>query len=219
MSVLRSLNQAYQNALMQKVMRKNKLYIELLQYACKVALRTDEAEDLLQTVLLAAIEAGRADMSCINNRRWLIGALRNRAAFDARSAVRRRRCETSFALLDDPQTGHSVSTTNFVRTLSPSLRTTALLALSGHTKAEVAWLLRISDSALRQRIVQIKRCWRHFDGRHLSELRGLKGGLAFGQIRQALLKAPRRDNLMLSSHDPSGHLFMVTSQKDLLRQH
>jgi len=201
------------------VMRKNKHYIEFLQYAYKVALRADEAEDLLQTVLLAAIEAGRADLSCINNRRWMIGALRKRAAFDARSAVRRRRRETSFALLDDPQTGSSVATTNFVRTLSPSLRTTALLALTGHTKAEVAWLLRISDSALRQRIVQIKRFWRHFDGRDVSELRGLKGGLAFGRIRQALLKAPCRENLILSSHDPSGHLFMVTSQKDLSRQH
>jgi len=200
-------------------MRKNKLYIELFQYACKVALRTDEAEDLFQTALLAAVEAGRADMSCINNRRWLIGVLRNRAAFDARSAVRRRRRETSLAPLDNPQTRNSVSTTNFVRTLSPILRTTARLALTGHTKAEVAWLLRISDSALRQRIVQIKRGWRHFDGRHVSELRGLKGGLAFGRIRQALIKAPCRDNLILSSHDPSGHLFMVTSQKDLLRQH
>lgn len=199
-------------------MIKNKLYSELLQYACKAALRTDEAEDLLQTVLLSAVEAGRADMSCINNRRWLIGALRNRAAFDARSAVRRRRRETSVALLGNPQTENSVSATNFVRTLSPNLRVTALLALAGHTKAEVAWLLRISDSTLRQRIVQIKRRWRHFDGRNVSELRGLKGGLAFGRIRQALLKAPPRDNLMLSSHDPSGHLFMVTSQKDLLRQ-
>ena len=55
-----------------------------------MARRADEAEDLLQTILLAAVEAGRADLSCPDNRRWLQGALRKRAAFDARSAVRRR---------------------------------------------------------------------------------------------------------------------------------
>ncbi len=200
-------------------MRKNKLYTELLQYARKVTLRTDEAEDLLQTVLLAAIEAGRVDISCINNRRWLIGALRNQSAFFARSAVRRRSREASAAYLGNSQAESKIPTAKFVSRLPPSLKTTALLALTGHTKAEVAWLLRVSDSALRQRIVQIKRRWRLFDGRHVSEFGGLKEGLAFGRIRKALLKAPLRDNITLASHDPDGHLFMVSSQNGLLRQH
>ena len=200
-------------------MRNNKFYPELLQYAHKVALRTDEAEDLLQTALLAAIEAGRTDMTCINNRRWLIGAIRNRSAFDARSAVRRRKRETSFSYLNSSPEVSSISTTKFVNTLPPSLKTTALLALTGHTKTELTWLLRISDPALRQRIVQIKRRWRNFDGRHISELNGLKESLAFGRIRQALLKAPLQDNVVLASHDPDGHLFMIRSQNHLLRQH
>ena len=200
-------------------MKNNKLYADLLRYAYKVTLRTDEAEDLLQTALLAAIEAGRADMTCINNRRWLIGAIRNRAAFDARSAVRRRAREATVSYLDNSQSGNSVSTTEFVRTLPPSLKTTALLALTGHTKAELAWLLRVSDPTLRQRIVQIKRRWRNFDGRHVSELSGLRDRLAFGQIRKALLKAPCHDNTVLARHDPDGRLFMVSSQNHPLRQH
>lgn len=198
---------------------QNPSYTQLLQYARKVARRIDEAEDLLQAILLAAVEAGRADLSCTENRRWLIGALRKRAAFDARSAVRRQKREASAILLDEPQDENEVSTADFVRTLPPSLRTTAHLALAGHTKAEVAWLLRVPDTALRQRIAQIKRRWRQFDGRHVSGLSSLKGELAFGQIRQALLQMFRHDNVMLASHDPDGHLFMVSSQNHLSRQH
>ena len=198
---------------------QNPSYTQLLHYARKVARRTDEAEDLLQAILLAAVEAGRADMSCVENHRWLIGALRKRAAFDARSAVRRRKREASVTLLNDPQAGNEVSTADFVHTLPRSLRTTALLALAGHTKAEVAWLLRVRDTALRQRIAQIKRRWRQFDGRHVSGLSSLKGELAFGRIRQALLQMSRHNNVMLASHDPDGHLFMVSSQNKLSRQH
>lgn len=200
-------------------MRKDKYYTELLRYAYKVAFHTDEAEDLLQTALLAAIETGRADMSCVDNRRWITGVLRNQSAFTARSAVRRRKREASVAYLGSLPPESAVPTTDFINSLPPSLKTTALLALTGHTKAEMAWLLRVSDSALRQRIVQIKRRWQQFDGRHVLELKGLKEGLAFGQIRLALLKAPCRDKVTLASHDPDGHLFMATSQNGLSRQH
>ena len=199
-------------------MKERKFYLELLKHAYKVALHTDEAEDLLQTVLLAAVEAGRADMFCVSNRRWLIGALRNQSAFHARSAVRRRAREASVAYIGNLQPESEVPTAKFVNELPPGLKTTALLALTGHTKAEVAWLLRVSDSALRQRISQIKRRWRQFDGQHVFELNGLKEGLDFGRIRQSLLKAPRK-NVMLASHDPDGHLLMVSSQNDLSRQH
>lgn len=200
------------------MIRKDKHYIELLRYAHKLAWHADEAEDLLQTALLAAIETGRTDMACVDNRRWLVGAIRNQSAFHARSAIRRRKREASFAYLSDEQTQSEASTTSFVSTLPPSLKTTALLALTGHTKAEIAWLMRVSDAALRQRIVQIKRRWRQFDGSHVLELKGLKEGLAFGRIRQALLKLPCREHAMLASHDPDGHLFMLSSQNGPLRQ-
>ena len=200
-------------------MKNNKYYTELLRYAFKVAFNSDEAEDLLQTVLLSAIEKGRADMTCSINRRWLIGALRNQSAFYARSAVRRRNRESSITYINQLPSESSVSTTQFVNTLPPGLKTTTLLALTGHTKAEISWLLRVSDSALRQRIVQIKRRWRQFDGGSVLELKGLKEGLAYGRIRKALLQVPCRDQKTLASHDPDGHLFMVSSQKGTSRQH
>lgn len=200
-------------------MKNNKYYAELLQYASKVTFQSHEAEDLLQTALLAAIEAGRADLTCVNNRKWLIGAIRNQSAFYARSAARRQKREASVAYLSDMETESAVATTDFVNTLPSSLKTTALLALTGHTKAEIAWLLQIADSALRQRIVQIKKRWRLYDGRHVLELGGLSADLPFGRIRKSLMTLPLRDSATLGSHDPDGHLFMVSSQNGLSRQH
>lgn len=208
---------------------QNPSYTELLFYARKVARHIDEAEDLLQAILLAAVEAGRTDLSCNNNRRWLFGALRKRAAFDARTAVRRQQREASSTLTlteesaEQPQADREEPSSEFIQTLPPSLRSAALLALAGHTKAEIAWLLRISDTALRQRIAQIKRRWRQFDGKHVAGLSNLKGELAFGQIRQALLQMARFSDMrtasaILASHDPDGHLFVVSSQNNLSRQ-
>lgn len=181
-------------------------------------MRIGEAEDLLQTVLLAALEAGRADLSCAGNRRWLIGALRKRAQFDARSAARRRSREASAAIAESTPGEREAMPADFIAALPPSLRTTALLALTGHTKAEIVWLLRLSDAAFRQRIAEIRRRWREIDGRHFTEIPGLSGPLDFGRIRQALLRPVRQDRAVLASHDPDGHLFVVSSQNRAARQ-
>lgn len=200
-------------------MKNNKFYSNFRQYARKVTLCADEAEDLLQTALLAAIEAGRTDLACGSNRRWLMGVIRKRAAFDVRTAVRRRAREACVASLDSSQIQNPLPPVTFVSSLPPKLKTTALLALTGHTKAEIAYLLKLSDATLRQRIVQIKRRWRQLDGRPVSDFSSLADGLAYGRIRKALLKVPRRDNPVLATHDPDGHLFMVTSQNRHSRQH
>lgn len=193
-------------------------YIQFLRYARQVSRRADEAEDLLQIVLLAAIEAGRTDMTCPANRRWLTGALRKRALFDARCAVRRRRRETSATFTESSSRESESLPTGFVATLSPSLRTTALLALTGHSKAEISYLLRVSDSALRQRITQIRKRWRSIGGHDFAEIPGLSGTLPYGRIRRALLKPVRHERAVLASHDPDGHLFVVCSQNHLARQ-
>src|SRR5690606_574524 len=66
---------------------------ELVALARRHARRSAEAEDIVQEVLIAAVEAGRGDFSQPANRRWMAGAIRRRAAFDARSAARRRERE------------------------------------------------------------------------------------------------------------------------------
>lgn len=195
-------------------------YVELLRQAQRASRRPDEAEDLLQAVLLSAIEAGRCDLSCPDNRRWLQGAIRKRAAFEARSAIRRRQRETRWQAEPTAPVTQEAMPTAFVATLPAALRTTALLALTGHTRQEISWLLQLSDPTLRQRIAEIRRRWREAGGDRLEDIPGLDGTLHFGRIRSALLGPARRDGVLLASHDPDGHLFLVSipSQIGMARQ-
>ena len=184
-------------------------YSELLRHARRATRRADEAEDLLQSVLLAAVEAGRTDLNCPDNRRWLQGALRNRAAFDARTAARRRVRETHWSGAPMVQPEAEPAPRDFIATLPPSLRTTALLVLTGHTRHEIIWLQSLSDPAFRQRVADIRRRWRVYGGGDACDMVGLAGGLPFGRIRQALLPLPKRRDAVLASHDPDGHLFVI----------
>ena len=200
------------------MLQRNRTYGDLLGYARRVVRRADEAEDLLQVVLLAAHEAGRLDLSSADNRRWMMGALRRRAAFDARSALRRRRREAAVATGEHPGEEVAPLPTAFVAGLPAALRTTTLLVLCGHTRAETAHLLGITDAALRQRIADIRRRWRAAGGQAVTELTGLHGSLAFGRIRRELLGLARHGGGFLASHDPDGHLFAVRSQTGASRQ-
>lgn len=195
--------------------RRANPYVELLRHARRAARRADEAEDLLQTILLAAVEAGRADLALAENRRWLEGALRRRAAFDARTALRRRRRETLCAPgpTVEPGEGEQLPMP-FVRGLPPALRTTALLALAGHTRHEIAWLLGLAEPALRQRIADIRRRWRAAGGHRIEGMPGLAGTLAFGRIRRSLITAARNSDVVLASHDPDGHLFVLARSQN-----
>jgi len=189
-------------------------YDALLRQAQRRARRADEAEDLLQSVLLAAIQAGRADLTRPDNRRWISGALRRRAAFDARSAARRLRREAASVTATEGAIDPAPCDTP-LQDLSPALRLVMLLALSGHDKAEIASLLRISDAALRQRIAALRRLLR---GQRMPLATGPRGALAFGPIRRALRPTLRHSGAALGSHDPDGHLFVLGSQNLPLRQ-
>jgi RNA polymerase sigma-70 factor (ECF subfamily) len=185
-------------------------FADLHALARRASRRAGEAEDLVQTALLAALESGRTDLSAPETRRWLAGVIRNRAAFEARTAARRHQRETGWS---ETQPASTTQTTKAepaieaVASLSPALRVTALLALSGHTRQEIGWLLNLSDDALRQRISQLKRA---LIGAGASANTGPSGALAFGRIRQALLGPARRGEAFLASHDPDGHLFVVS---------
>jgi len=91
--------------------------------------------------------------------------------------------------------------------LSPALRVTALVALSGHTRQEIGWLLKLSDEALRQRISQLRKALANVERPPAADP---DGALAFGRIRRALLGPVRRRDAFLASHDPDGHLFVVS---------
>ena len=194
-----------------------RVFADLHAQARRLARRPEEADDLLQSALLAALESGRTDLASPETHRWLSGVIRNRAAFDARTSARRRRRDSAWGEGVFPRTerggggsprlrGETVGPAATLPNLSPSLRLTALLALSGHTRQEIGWLLNLSDTALRQRISQLKRALDNAPAPDAAPT----GPLAFGRIRRALLGPARRENAFLASHDPDGHLFVVS---------
>lgn len=185
-------------------------YLTLLRHARRRVRRLPEAEDLLQDALLIALEARRGDLSRVENRRWLAGVMRNRALLDGRSAARRRRREAEFEVMAPAASPPDASSPPPVMTLPPALRTTALLALTGHTRAEIAWLQGLSDVALRKRISEIRRRWSGDDAGTDGE--ALCGDLPFGLMRRALLGRVRDQRPALGSHDPDGNLFVVSSR-------
>jgi DNA-directed RNA polymerase specialized sigma24 family protein len=187
-------------------------YAELLRAARRVSRRPEEAEDLLHNALVAALAAGRSAPTR-ENRGWIEGVLRNQARLAARQAVRARRrdgawlhCQPEFAGDPEPQTG-SIPTA--LMSLPRSLRIVALLALSGHTRAEIRYLLGLSDQSLRQRVSQLKRRWIGACGRDALSGPLFPSGLATGRIRSNLLPVARLLGSRLASHDPDGHLFAV----------
>ena len=192
-------------------------YLTLLRQARGRARRQSEAEDLLQDALLIAVEAGRADLTRPENRRWFAGVVRNRALLDARGAARRRRREADFQSAAPETALDMAPSAQPVLDLPPALRTTALLALTGHTRTEIAWLLQLSDVALRKRISELRRRWGG-GGEAALDMAALRGNLPFGLMRRALLSRVRLQRPALGSHDPDGNLFVVSSRIPLRRQ-
>ncbi len=93
--------------------------------------------------------------------------------------------------------------------MPPALKAVAALTLSGHNRREIAYLLNLSDTALRQRITALKR---QLSARGVAMPDGMPGlnlDLAYGRIRDALLPGLLQQGGIFASHDPDGHLFIV----------
>ena len=199
---------------------RGRLFAQLLAVAAREHIAA-EAEDVVQEALLSAIAAGRSDLDNPDNARWLTGVVRNRARMEARTARRRRGRETAWQAARPfaTDTGDPKKPDDILAGLPPALRTLAALVLTGHNRREIAYLLGLPDTALRQRVVALKR---HLAAKNLAapeELTGLNLDLAYGRIRDALLPALIRHGGVFASHDPDGHLFLVRrSQNSTPRQ-
>ena len=98
---------------------------------------------------------------------------------------------------------------------TPTLRALRLL----YPQAEIAYLLRLNDGALRQRLTALRRALVARGAAMPEGLPGLGGGLDYGRIRDALLPMLIRQGGMIAAHDPDGHLFVIRgSQKAGPRQ-
>lgn len=178
-------------------------YRDLLALARRHARNAAEAEDLLHEALIVALATGAKQPA--SARPWLAGVMRNMARMQARTGTRRRLRERRFAALSADRTGSDTSSMPDLSGLSPALRVVALLALSGHSRAEIRYLLRLGDEALRQRIAGVRRHLRTAGEGTPEGLPALNGPLAFGAIRRGLLPMAARGKAFLASHDPDGH--------------
>lgn len=193
-------------------------YRKLRAQALRLTRRADEAEDLVQDTLLAALQAHRADLP------WLTGVLRHQAAMAARTAVRRRRREAQLTI-DEADPADTVAadapapaSRDWLAKLPPSARRVAVLALHGLSADEIRWILRIEPTAFRQRLTRIRKAL----GELTPELRAQSLALAyvrdparsvdlqFGLVRRAL-KAAMRAGEGLGTHDADGHLLVIVA--------
>ncbi|MEI2300006.1 RNA polymerase sigma factor [Ensifer sp. MJa1] len=184
-------------------------YSDLLRFARRQTRRAAEAEDLLHEALIVALKARRFPTG--DDRAWFCGVIRKLAAMQARTAARRLRREQQAFAPEGQGAAASGDPLRFAATLTPSLRIVMLLAIAGHNRIEIRHLLKISDEALRQRILVLRRAWRDAGYSEPGlELTGLRYPLESGRIRQALLPVTRHGRAAFASHDPDGHLFAVS---------
>ena len=190
-------------------------YRQLRAQALRLTRRVEEAEDLVQDTLLAALQAQRADLP------WLTGVLRHQAAMAARTAVRRRRRETQLTNDNEasPAEAPVPASRTWLATLPPSARRVAVLALHGLSADEIRWILRIEPTAFRQRLTRIRKAL----GELAPELRAQGLALAyvrdpvrsvelqFGLVRRAL-KAAMEAGEGLGTHDADGHLLVIVAR-------
>lgn len=183
----------------------------------------EEAEDLLHDALIAAARADRLNLDKEANRRWLTGVLRRHAAFQARSAVRRRQREADAEPNElttpvDPRV-ESWSALDLA-TLPRSARSVLALALHGLSRDEICAVLNLSATAFRQRLVTLRKGLGQVPDAFQREALALAyarrqsraDDLALGLIRRALL-ASSSVAPGLGTHDPDGHLFVLDEKR------
>lgn len=177
----------------------------LRRLALRCCIDRQEAEDVVQDILLSAVETGR---DCADPRfaRWACGAVRLRARFLARSAGRRRKRETKHAAETFGSSTHCACLPDdFVATLPRSRRAIALLVNLGMGRREIGYLLGLTDMALRQRIAGLRRAAQLSGARpelvdEMADQR-LASGLARRGLKAAFSPMPVRQ---FAIRDPDG---------------
>ncbi len=190
-------------------------YRRLRARARRLSRRSADADDLLQDALLAALEAGRDDPE------WLEGVLKNLAAMTARGEGRRRRREANCAepegpISQDTSSDPGAARESLLRSLPPSARRLAVLALHGLSADEIRWILGLADTAFRQRLARIRKALGQLPPAQRAEAQALAYlrdpartvDLQFGLVRRSL-KAALAGRAGLGTHDADGHLLVI----------
>jgi DNA-directed RNA polymerase specialized sigma24 family protein len=191
-------------------------YEEFLRVAGALSRSRHDARDLVQTVLLDALEHGVVDLAGPERRAWLRGALRKRAAFDARTTARRQRRELSWFGVRVAHGSSDVRPWDFsqdlLARLQPSVRTLATLVSAELSPDEIRAVLRLSGTSYRKRLSMLRRVVREASDAGVPVVAARSAAFALGPARAELIASLRRRRCaVLASHDPDGHplLFSV----------
>lgn len=194
-------------------------YAHWLSVARRHARRSGEAEDLLHNAILAAINAGRRDLSDPAAAAWFAGVIRNLGTMDARTAARRRAREAAHAPPPPPEDAADMPADELaawldaVAALPRAARAVAVLALAGLNRDEIASALCLPDTALRQRLTTVRKAWAKLDPAARPDgtprpRSTYRTHLEVGLLRRALLEVLQQRG-DIGTHDPDGHLIVL----------
>jgi len=192
-------------------------YSELLRAARRWTKTPEDARDLVQMALTEALARGFSDWEAVSRRGWLHGVIRRQAAFQARGEARRRRRDQLWQLGRE----HSEQSTwawapQFLSTLTPSLRSLALLVQAGLGGPEIRCVLRLTSVAFRQRLTALRRALTTTPVAETTLAPSAPEGPGLGARRRSVLSTlQRRPHWAVGSHDPDGHplIFVATSSR------
>ena len=184
--------------------------------AARHARVSHEVDDVVQDILLAAIAEGRS-LTDPTFMAWAAGSVRLHSRFLARTAGRRLRRERAFATPSPTrQDPLRRLPRTFVDGLPPGRRLLALLINLGMGRQEIAYLLGISDVAMRQRLAGLRKAMadadirpafaveRETDSPHGLHRRALKSALPPRPVRQFAVRDPDGLTILISGDHVSG---------------
>jgi DNA-directed RNA polymerase specialized sigma24 family protein len=193
----------------------SRLFITNLRRLRAVAARHSrvqhELDDVIQDVLLEAVVQGK-DIGDPNFAAWAAGAIRLQSRFLARTAARRMRRENAYAAAQ--QSTKAAPTLRipypFIEGLPPSRRIVALLINLGMGRKEIAYLLGLTDIALRQRLAGLRKAMAAAGVRPQPVLE-LDSNRPRGLVRRGLRAAlPPRPGRQFAVRDPDGITILIS---------
>ena len=171
----------------------------------------EHSRDLAHSVLLDAIARGQT--SALEHRGWVYGAMRRRAAFEARTAARRRARDAQWHESGPDPAGRAAwqFSPELLARLSPALRVLAALASAELQPREIRSVLRLTDTAFRKRLSELRRAVREASDAGVAVVCKAPAAHALGRTRAELLATlERHPTWAVASHDPDGHVLVFS---------
>jgi RNA polymerase sigma-70 factor (ECF subfamily) len=184
----------------------------LLNIARRASRDPGGADDLVQQAWLAALERGVELANGRLRHAWLAGTNRKLGALEARTALRRRQREASWAAAG-ARSAEAGATPRlpapFIASLPRSVRSVAQLVAADLSAVEIRWILGLADTAWRQRLLQLRRRWLAWPDSGQADSAPACQALAGRRSSLVALARERKHSAFLAT-DPDGHVLIFS---------